>query len=543
MKFFITMAFIACKKKNGRAYFCKVESYREAGKIKQRVLEYYGVHVPRKEANALPITKKSAVATYRFGDIALLYLAADSINMIDVINKYVPKRQGLPLGMELFLTVAHRLLGDKPSSANLSRWVNTTHLPLLLNFDAERISSNTQSYLMDKLYDREHNIDHILRISTELYGNALRLFGKKDDVFFYDITSTYFEGKSCMIAKMGYNRDGNLDKLQINIGMVANGNYGIPLMTKVFEGNVNDAETVYEMVYYTKFVIGKKKGLLIMDRGMDSEDNIRILDTVKYDYIVGLRSNHGFVDKLKKKTDADTTDWSIFDNDGENIKIKKFSKNVFGKRRNIILYYSSSIAKSQSEYRQIKINNAVHALEKVKKLNLKNAEGILNGVKKYFVLKKEKGKISWRIDKTAINKAERYDGKFCLITNLDMPAGEVYKLYFSKDMIEKGFRHMKQDIALHPTRKRLVDRVIMDVFICHLAYTLLKVTEHQVRQKKIDIFWDAISSETKEIRLLESSDLKGRRSFQIIPNNEIQRSVVDAFQLTDQIPSSLQNRK
>ena len=537
------MAFIACKKKNGRAYFCKVESYREAGKIKQRVLEYYGVHVPRKEANALPITKKSAVATYRFGDIALLYLAADSINMIDVINKYVPKRQGLPLGMELFLTVAHRLLGDKPSSANLSRWVNTTHLPLLLNFDAERISSNTQSYLMDKLYDREHNIDHILRISTELYGNALRLFGKKDDVFFYDITSTYFEGKSCMIAKMGYNRDGNLDKLQINIGMVANGNYGIPLMTKVFEGNVNDAETVYEMVYYTKFVIGKKKGLLIMDRGMDSEDNIRILDTVKYDYIVGLRSNHGFVDKLKKKTDADTTDWSIFDNDGENIKIKKFSKNVFGKRRNIILYYSSSIAKSQSEYRQIKINNAVHALEKVKKLNLKNAEGILNGVKKYFVLKKEKGKISWRIDKTAINKAERYDGKFCLITNLDMPAGEVYKLYFSKDMIEKGFRHMKQDIALHPTRKRLVDRVIMDVFICHLAYTLLKVTEHQVRQKKIDIFWDAISSETKEIRLLESSDLKGRRSFQIIPNNEIQRSVVDAFQLTDQIPSSLQNRK
>jgi len=537
------MAFIACKRKNGRAYFCKVESYREAGKIKQRVLEYYGVHDPRKESNALPITKKSVVATYRFGDVALLYRAANSINMISLINKYVSKRQGLSLGLELFLTVVHRLLDDKPSSANLSRWVKTTHLPLLLNFDAERISSNTQAYLMDKLYDKEHNIDHILRISTELYDKALPLFGEKDDVFFYDITSTYFEGKSCMIAKMGYSRDGDLDKLQINIGMVANGNYGIPLMTKVFEGNVNDAETVYEMVYYTKFVIGKRKGLLIMDRGMDSEDNIRILDTVKYDYIVGLRSNHGFVDKLKTKTDIDTLDWNSFDNDGESIKIKKFSKNVFGKRRNIILYYSSSIAKSQSEYRQIRINNTVKALKKVKKLSLKKAEDILNGVKKYFVFEENKGKVSWRIDKVAINKAERYDGKFCLITNLDMSAEEVYKLYFSKDMIEKGFRHMKQDIALHPTRKRLVDRVIIDVFICHLAYMLLKVTEHQVRQKKIDIFWDTISSETKEIRLLESSDLKGKRSFQIIPNNEIQRNIVGLFQLTDQLPSSLQSQK
>jgi len=42
-------------------------------------------------------------------------------------------------------------------------------------------------------------------------------------VFFYDITSTYFEGTCCPIAHLGYSRDGKDDKLQINIGMVMNG--------------------------------------------------------------------------------------------------------------------------------------------------------------------------------------------------------------------------------------------------------------------------------------------------------------------------------
>ncbi|BAB60023.1 TVG0898622 [Thermoplasma volcanium GSS1] len=175
---------------------------------------------------------------------------AEAINLFDVVNTYVPRRQGLSLGLEFFLTTSHKLLDYKPTSANSTNWVKKTHLPLSMNFDPERITDNTQQYLMNKLYYEEKNTDHLYRISIQLYGNALKLFGKEDDTYFYDITPIYFEGKCCPLAFFGHNKDGKLNKLQINIAMIMNGKYGIPVVNKVFEGNINDVNTVYKMVYY-----------------------------------------------------------------------------------------------------------------------------------------------------------------------------------------------------------------------------------------------------------------------------------------------------
>src|SRR3989338_8366196 len=88
----------------------------------------------------------------------------------------------------------------------------------------------------------------------------------------------------------------------------------------------------------------------------------------------------------------------------------------------------------------------------------------------YFVLTPSSDGVQWRINQVALNQADRKSGKFSLITNKNISPKEIYQLYFSKDKVEKGFRHLKQDIALHPTRKRLTDRVRVDVFLCHLAY-------------------------------------------------------------------------
>jgi len=531
------------KKIRGNSYYYEVQSYRENGKVRQKILRYFGRTDPRKNPDAKPISKRRTEATYRFGDVAILYKAAQEIGLIDIVNKYVPKRQGLSLGLELFLTVAHRLLGDKPSSLNLSRWVKTTHLPALLGFDTERLTSDTQDYMMGKLHNEERNINHLLRISNDLYTASLPLFGKEDGIFFYDVTSTYFEGTCCPIAKFGYNRDDKIDKLQINIGMVVNGKYGIPLMSKVFEGNISDALTVYEMVYYSRFTFGKKKGLLIMDRGMDSEENIRIMDTVHYDYVIGLRANHTFVDKLRNKMDPATDDWEIFESGENKIKVKKFRKNIFGKRRFVILYYNPAIAQLKKEKRLRRIENAVNSLSNAKDLDMKKAKMIVNGLAKYFVIEKKNGKITWKIANVEINRAERRDGKFCLITNLNIAPVEVLKLYFSKDKIEKAFRYMKQDGNLHPTRKRLTDHVIADVFICHIGYLLLKVAEHIVQQKKIDIFWDALTSEAGEIRILEQLDRSENKHFEIVSNNKIQENIVEKLELSKQLPVSTTNQK
>ncbi len=530
------MSFIRCKKTGGRNYYYRVESYIKRGKVRQRILEYYGRTDPRKKPDAMPIVKNTPTATYRFGDVALLYHAAEKVDMINIVNRYVPKRQGLSLGLELFLTIAHRLLEDKPSSHNLSRWVGTTHLPILLNFDSSRITDNTQQYLMDKIYDEERNLDHLYRISIDLYNSALRLFGKEENVFFYDITSTYFEGKCCPLAFFGHNKDGKLDKLQINIAMIMNGRYGLPVVSKVFRGNINDARTVHEMVYYPKVIMKKEKCMLIMDRGFDSEDNIRLMDTTKYDYIIGLRSNHTFVKKSKVGTDFSTGTWDTIKNGADEIKLRKEIKNVFGRRRIVILYYSPKVARDQKERRDFRINNMIERLDDQGELTMKKATEIAKPLRRYLVIEQNGKEVSWRINQVEVNRAEKNDGKFCLMTNKNMDPKEIFATYFSKDKIEKGFRHMKQDANMRPVFKRLADHVIVDVFTCHITYLLMRVAEHLAQQEKIDKFWDGLSSETREIRILDIKDMQGNRKFQIIPNNDLQRNIVEKLELREQLP-------
>lgn len=530
------MAYIVKRMVKGKDYFFEVQGYRENGKVKQRVLRYFGRQDPRKNPDAKPIVKQQVVATYRFGDVALLYHCAKFIKLVEIIDKYMPKRQGLSHGLLIFFLATHRLTEYKPSSSNLQRWCKSTFLPKLLSFNPDKINVNTVSYTMDCVHDEDRNIDHTFRIAKDLYDYAHRRFGIEEDTYFYDLTSTYFEGRCCPIARFGYSRDGLTDKLQINIGMVVDKTLGLPMMTKVFEGNIHDTKTVYEMVYYAKFILKKEKGMLIMDRGMDSEDNIRIMDTTGYDYVIGLSSRNGFVNKLKLTNDPTKKGWTEFKTNNKKILLKKFVKNIFGKRRIVLLYYNKDMAETQKEIRNRKIKYAEEQLRETSNLTLKKISKNIKGVSKYFEIITKKNKIIWKKNQIEINRAEKKSGKFCIATNKDLPPKDIYILYFSKDKVEKGFRHMKQDLGLHPTRKRLPDRVRADVFICHIGYLLLTLAEKLVRDKKIDIFWDVLSTETKEIRLLEYKKRSDNFHYDYVTNNKIQQNIVDKLNLNKYVP-------
>ena len=66
----------------------------------------------------------------------------------------------------------------------------------------------------------------------------------------------------------------------------------------------------------------------------------------------------------------------------------------------------------------------------------------------------------------------------------------------------------------------------------------MRVAEHLAQQEKIDKFWDNLSSEAREIRLLDTRDMQGNRKFQMIPNNDLQRNIVYKLKLSRQLPVS-----
>src|SRR3990172_4276624 len=83
----------------------------------------------------------------------------------------------------------------------------------------------------------------------------------------YDVTSTYFEGRKCPLAKFGHPRDGKRDKLQIVFGLLTNGE-GCPVAVEVFEGNTGDPKTLSSQGQKLKKRFGLKRLVLVGDRGM-----------------------------------------------------------------------------------------------------------------------------------------------------------------------------------------------------------------------------------------------------------------------------------
>src|SRR5579863_2419846 len=113
---------------------------------------------------------------------------------------------------------------------------------------------------------------------------------KNGTLVLYDVTSTYFEGRTCPLARFGYNRDGKSGKLQIVFGLLCT-TEGCPVAVEVFEGNVGDPSTLASQIAKLKERFGLERVVLVGDRGMITE--ARLAQTVKpagLDWITALRA-------------------------------------------------------------------------------------------------------------------------------------------------------------------------------------------------------------------------------------------------------------
>ena len=90
----------------------------------------------------------------------------------------------------------------------------------------------------------------------------------------YDVTSTYFEGRKCPLAKFGHSRDGRRDKLQIVFGLLTNG-AGCPVAVEVFEGNTWDPKTLPAQIKKIRERFALERVVLVGDRGMITDARLR----------------------------------------------------------------------------------------------------------------------------------------------------------------------------------------------------------------------------------------------------------------------------
>jgi len=534
----------------GRVYYSIVESVRINGKPRHRYVKYIGSRDKLIESllkgDELTIKAAKVPEVLDYGDVTALYKVCEVLDLRQIINRHVFKGGGVDVGIQAIFMAINHCVG--PVSKNqFEFWYKYTVLEKITGIKAEKLNAENLCTALDYFYP--DGKDKAVEIEKEVVEKLKELFGIKMDCLYYDITSTYFEGTKCIIARLGYSRDGKPDKLQVNIGLVVTKEERFPVFHLVFAGNETDIKTVGRAISRLKEEFAISDCLLIFDRGMVSEENIGELDGSGYDFICGLKKNKVVKAMLREVETAELLSEENFVKDldeGSKLYAVGMVRELYGKERKVVICYDTKKAASKKRDRDEKLKRAEAELSayraKLAKGNYREMEkvvskvkAILKGVSTYFkcTYTLEGGRITIdfkrRDDKIA--DAERLDGKHALMsTRTTMSAKEIISAYYDKDGIEKAFCCIKQPIGLRPIRHWLDGRVKAHIFICYLSYLLMKTLEHMLKKGGLKMNAENALKQLGKVKYVVVTNPKGDVSTaKLSIPSRVQRQIMDVL--------------
>ena len=534
----------------GRVYYSIVESVRINGKPRHRYVKYIGSRDKLIESllkgDELTIKAAKVPEVLDYGDVTALYKVCEVLDLRQIINRHVFKGGGVDVGIQaIFMAINHCV--DHVSKNQFEFWYKYTVLEKITGIKAEKLNAQNLCTALDYFYP--DGKDKAVEIEKEVVEKLKELFGIKMDCLYYDITSTYFEGTKCIIARLGYSRDGKPDKLQVNIGLVVTKEERFPVFHLVFAGNKTDIKTVGRAISRLKEEFAISDCLLIFDRGMVSEENIGELDGSGYDFICGLKKNKVVKAMLREVETAELLSEENFVKDldeGSKLYAVGMVRELYGKERKVVICYDTKKAASKKRDRDEKLKRAEAELSayraKLAKGNYREMEkvvskvkAILKGVSTYFkcTYTLEGGRITIdfkrRDDKIA--DAERLDGKHALMsTRTTMSAKEIISAYYDKDGIEKAFCCIKQPIGLRPIRHWLDRRVKARIFICYLSYLLMKTLEHMLKKGGLKMNAENALKQLGKVKYVVVTNPKGDVSTaKLSIPSRVQRQIMDVL--------------
>lgn len=265
------MAFIRKIKKGNATYLAKVESYREDGKVKQRVIEYVG-----KEENGRPVQKvdinKIDIANVKhYADVTVLHQLALELNLNQLLgnhNKAI-----------IALLIAHLIC--KGSILRIANWIEHSAIKevLGLNEITTEMLYNALDYLEACDFDK---------IEQSISGFWSNLDPGDNKSFVLDVTDTYYNGKHDGSA-VRKGKDGKVSKL-VQVGLGVSFENGFPIFHKSYASNISNIK-ILEDLMATMAQRGIKT--IVMDRGFYSEANVVDLHKLKMKMIVGVKQSIG----------------------------------------------------------------------------------------------------------------------------------------------------------------------------------------------------------------------------------------------------------
>ena len=361
--------------------------------------------------------------------------------------------------------VAGRILAPEASKLGMvSAWADTTLADDLGVADANE----------DELYDA---MDWLIERQGKIEQRLAKRHLKNDSLVLFDLTSSYFEGVTCPLAKLGYSRDRKPGTLQVNYGLLCDAR-GCPVSVSVFDGNTGDPKTLLPQVEKLKNDFGLASLVMIGDRGMISNvqiDAMRTMDGI--DWITALKSG-----AIAKLADAGALQLDLFD---ERNLISLTHDDYPGER--LVACRNPPLARLRAAKRTDLLAATAKELDKIKAMVMagriegRDKIGVRVGkvigkykVAKHFDLDIKDGAFSFTVNADRVAAEAALDGLYVIRTSVaaETMSAEAAVLNYKKlAEAERAFRSLKGvDLHVRPIRHRLEGRVKTHIFLSMLAY-------------------------------------------------------------------------
>ena len=444
-------------------------SYREDGKVKNETLGNLS-HLPDELIEIIrrslqgetfvPVASAFQITRSRpHGQVQAAGAAMAALEMASLLASKPCRERDLVLAM-----VAARIVAPHTKLATTRWWHTTT---LAEDFGVAQADEDDLYAAMDWLLKRQDRIQKKLA-TRHLSAGALVL---------YDLSSSYFEGSCCPLAKLGYSRDGRKGMLQVNYGLLTDAR-GCPLAVSVHEGNVADSLTLLPEVKRLREDFGIEQLVMVGDRGMISNKAIQELrETEGVGWISALKSV-----SIRTLVEQGHLQLGLFD---ERNLLELSSPDYPGER--LVACRNPELAKLRAHKREELLAATEANLQKIKarvdagKLAGKDEIGLRVGkvVNQYKMAKHFElgiGDITFTFARKtdAIAAEAALDGIYIIRTSVSaaqMDSADCVRNYKSLANVERAFRSLKTiDLKVRPIHHRTADRVRAHIFLCMLAY-------------------------------------------------------------------------
>ena len=344
-------------------------------------------------------------------------------------------------------------------------------------------SSSLGPLLGLELVDEDHlyeAMDWLLSRQARIEDKLAERHLQQGTVVLYDVTSTYFEGRRCPLARYGHSRDERPGNLQIVFGLLTN-HEGCPVAVEVFEGNTGDPKTVSAQIGKLRQRFHLKQVVVVGDRGMltsariredlETEEGVRWITALKAPQIQQLAADGNL-------------QLSLFDQQD----LAEIRHPAYPGQR-LIACRNPLLADERKRKREELLTATEKQLEKIRAatqrqrrpLRGKKEIGLAVGkvlghykMGKHLQLTIEEDRFDWTRKPASIEREAALDGIYVIRTSVPashLNSQQVVATYKSLSTVERAFRSMKSvDLKVRPIYHHQAERVKAHVFLCMLAY-------------------------------------------------------------------------